>query len=115
MSYRSAVVEDRVMFFLSDTEIIELNSYDKMQKLVNASEGNLDQLLAEIRTNLLAFADEELDLMESVDDPLLTKTLAYAKIMQVVSHYFFQEERKRLDAEKEKEVNESNGDWSWTG
>lgn len=115
MSYRSIIVDDRVMFFLSDTDALELNSLDKVQKLVNASEGNLDQLINEIKENLIASANEEIELMEGVDNPLLTKTLAYAKLMQVVSHYFFQKERDRLDEQRRKEAEESNGDWSWTG
>ncbi len=115
MSYRSVLVEDRVMFFLSDTDVIELNSYDKVKKLVNASEGNLEQLIEEVKTNLASAVDEEITLMESIDNPNLTKTLAYAKIMQVLSHYFFQEERDRLDEERRREHEEANGDWSWTG
>lgn len=112
MSYRSAIVNDRVVFFLSDTEIIELNTYDSVQKLVNASEDNLSQLIEEIKNNLISYANEELDLMQSTDNPMLTKTLAYAKIMQMVSYYFYEEERKKLDEEKRLQ---HEGEWSWSG
>lgn len=115
MSYRSVIADDRVMFFLSDTDVFELNSLDKVQKLVNASEDNLDQLVNDIKNNLIVFANEEIELMEGTENPLLTKTLAYAKLMQVVSHYFFQKERDRLDEQRKKEAEETNGDWSWTG
>lgn len=115
MSYRSVISDDRVMFFLSDTDVFELNSLDKVQKLVNASEGNLEQLVNEIKDNLIIFANEEIELMQGTENPLLTKTLAYAKLMQVVSHYFFQKERDRLNEQHRIEAEESNGDWSWTG
>ena len=115
MAYRSVIVEDRVMFFLSDTDIIELNSLDKVQRLVNAAEGNLEQLISDLKTNLIASANEELNLLEGPENPLLTKTLAYAKLMQVVSHYFFQLEQDRLDAERVREAEEQSGNWSWTG
>ena len=115
MAYRSAVVEDRVLFFLSDTDILELNSYDKVQTLVNASQDNLEQLINEIKANLVSSAQEEIDIMQSIDNPILTKTLAYAKLMQVVSYYFYQQERERLDEEKKREHEASESDWSWTG
>lgn len=97
MAYRSIVAEDRVLFFLTDTNIIELNSYDKVKTLVEASSGNLESLIAEINENLIASAEEELVKMTDGTGSLLQKTAAYVKLLQVVGQYHYLEEQNRQE------------------
>jgi hypothetical protein len=97
MAYRSVVAEDRILFFLSDTNIIELNSYDKVKMLVEASSGNLESLIADINENLIASAEEELVKMTDGTGSLLQKTSAYAKLLQVVGQYHYLEEKNRQE------------------
>ena len=113
MAFRTIRTDDRILFFLSDTEVLELTSHDKIKKLVEASESNLEQLIDEIKTNLLEAAQEELELFDTEDVSLLQKTLAYAKLLQSVNHYRHIEklEAARIAEEEERQANQDV--WSW--
>ena len=45
MTFKTIRTEDRILFFLSETEALELTSHDKIKRLVEASDSNLDQLI----------------------------------------------------------------------
>jgi hypothetical protein len=113
MAFRTIRTDDRILFFLSDTEVLELTNHDKVKQLVEASEANLDQLINEIKIGLIEAAQEELELFDTEDVSLLQKTLAYAKLLQVVNQYRCMEkaEAARKALEEERFANESV--WSW--
>lgn len=101
MAYKSIVSEDRVVFLIGDDTALELNSYDKVKQLVEASSENLPLLIAEINDKLISSANEELLKMEDGTGSLLQKTAAYVKLLQVVGQYHFIEEQKRQEQERQ--------------
>jgi len=113
MTFKTIRTEDRILFFLSETEALELTSHDKIKRLVEASDSNLDQLIDEIKTNLVEAVQEELELFDTEDVSLLQKTLAYAKLLQSVNHYRHIEklEAARIAEEEERQLNQDV--WSW--
>lgn len=102
MSYKSLLSEDRVIFLIGDSMVIELNSYDNIKKFVSVSEENLPKLIEEINTNLIAFANEELEKMVDGTGSVLQKTIAYVKLLQVVGQYHFTEEQNRQIEEQQR-------------
>jgi hypothetical protein len=113
MTFRTIRTDDRILFFLSDTEILELTSHDKIKQLVEASESNLEQLIDEIKSNLLEAVQEELELFDTEDVSLLQKTLAYAKLLQVVNQYRFMEKAESARKAEEEERQANQDVWSW--
>lgn len=105
MAYRSIFTGENVLFFLSDTEVFELSTYDNYKRLVENSEENKDLLIEQIENNLLEAATEEISILkldENVSN--LQKTMAYAKLLQSVFHY--QKLKKNEDAELERQARE---------
>ena len=113
MAFKTIRTDDRILFFLSDTEILELTSHDKVKQLVEASSSNLDQLIDEIKTNLLDAVQEELELFDTEDVSLLQKTLAYAKLLQVVNQYRCMEKAEAARKAEEEERLANQDVWSW--
>lgn len=109
MSYKSFISNGNMFFMIGDNTIIDFNSHENVEKLVKSAEGNLEQLILEIKTGIIASANEELLLMESGSQGNLNKTLAYAKIMDMVNQYIYVEnEKKRVESE-----NQANPEERW--
>jgi|LakMenEpi03Aug12_release.lakeMendotaPanAssembly.Ray.scaffolds.fasta_scaffold147196_5 hypothetical protein len=102
MAYKSLLSEDRVIFLIGDSTVIELNSYDNVKKFAAASTENLPKLIEEINTNLISFANEELEKMVDGTGSVLQKTIAYVKLLQVVGQYHATEEENRKVEEKQR-------------
>lgn len=113
MAYKTIKSEDRILFFLSDTEVIELSSHDKIKQLVEASAENLEQLIDDIKTNLRESVEEELELFDTEDVSLLQKTVVYAKLLQVVNHYRYIEKQEAARKAEEEERQANQDVWSW--
>jgi len=113
MAFKTMIVEDRVLFFLSDTEVLELTGHDKIKRLVEASESNLEQLINEVKENLLKYAEEEIELFDTEDVSLLQKTLAYAKLLQSVNHYRHIEKIETARKAEEEERLANQNVWFW--
>jgi hypothetical protein len=113
MAFKTIRAEDRILFFLSETEVIELTSHDKIKQLVEASASNLDQLIDEIKTNLVEAAQEELEMFDTEDVSMLQKTLAYAKLLQSVNHYRHIEKIEAARKAEEEERLANQDVWSW--
>lgn len=105
--------EDRILCFLSETEILELTSHDKIKQLVEASESNLEQLIDDIKSNLSEAVQEELELFDTEDVAVLQKTLAYAKLLQVVNQYRYIEKIEAARRAEEEERLANQDVWSW--
>jgi hypothetical protein len=102
MAYRSIISEDRVVILIGDDTALELNSYDKVKEFADASAENLPELIQEINTNLIAFANQELEKMVDGTGNLLQKTGAYVKLLQVVGQYHFLKEQNRQIEEQQR-------------
>ena len=113
MAFRTIRTDDRILFFLSDTEVLELTSHDKIKQLVEASESNLEQLINEIKTGLSEAVEEELELFDTEDVSVLQKTLAYAKLLQVVNQYRCIEKAEAARKAEEEERQTNQDVWSW--
>jgi uncharacterized protein YcbK (DUF882 family) len=113
MAFRTIQTDDKILFFLSDTEVLELTNYDNVKKLVEASSSNLDQLIDEVKTKLVESVEEDLNLFDTEDVQLLQKTLAYAKLLQVVNQYRYVEKIEAARKAEEEERLLNNDVWSW--
>jgi hypothetical protein len=113
MAFRTIQTEDKVLFFLSDTEVIELTNYDSVKKLVEASDSNLEQLIDEVKTKLNQSVQEDLVDFDTEDVQLLQKSLAYAKILQAVNQYRYIEKVEAARKAEEEERSLNNNVWSW--
>jgi uncharacterized protein YcbK (DUF882 family) len=113
MAFKTIQTDDKILFFLSDTEVLELTSYDSVKRLVEASSSNLDQLINEVKTNLVESVQEDLNLFDTEDVQLLQKTLAYAKLLQVVNQYRYVEKIESARKAEEEERLLNNDVWSW--
>lgn len=113
MTFRTIRTDDRILFFLSDTEILELTSHDKIKQLVEASESNLEQLIDEIKSNLSEAVQEELEIFDTEDVAVLQKTLAYAKLLQSVNQYRYIEKVEAARKAEEEERLANQNVWSW--
>jgi hypothetical protein len=113
MAFRTIQTEDKVLFFLSDTEVIELTNYDSVKKLVEASDSNLEQLIDEVKTKLTQSVQEDLVDFDTEDVQLLQKSLAYAKILQAVNQYRYIEKVEAARKAEEEERSLNNNVWSW--
>lgn len=105
--------DDRILFLMSDTEVLELTSHDKIKQFVEASESNLEELISEVKSGLLAAVQEELELFDTEDVALLQKTLAYAKLLQVVNQYRYIEKVEAARKAEEEERLANQDVWSW--
>lgn len=117
MSYRMIQVSDKFLFFVSDTNAIELNTYDNVKEFIGYSETNLSSLINDIKSGLIEAANEELVKMETGSDQNLLKTMAYVKLLQVVNQYFYSERlhQEELDRQALELESLNTNDWIWTG
>jgi hypothetical protein len=113
MAFKTIQTEDKVLFFLSDTEVLELTNYDSVKKLVEASDSNLEQLISEVKTKLAQSVQEDLEDFDTEDVQLLQKSLAYAKLLQVVNQYRYVEKIEAARKAEEEERSLNNNVWSW--
>jgi uncharacterized protein YcbK (DUF882 family) len=113
MAFRTIQTDDKILFFLSDTEVLELTNYDNVKKLVEASSSNLDQLIDEVKTKLVESVQEDLQDFDTEDVQILQKSLAYAKLLQVVNQYRYVEKIEAARKAEEEERLLNNNVWSW--
>ena len=100
MTYRSFISNSNVFFIIGDDTVLDFNSHENVEKLVESSNDALETLIAEVKEKLMQYAVEELALMEQGVKGDLTNTLAYAKIMHMLNQYIFvTNEKKRFETE----------------
>lgn len=114
MGYRKVIMEDRILFFLTDQDILELNSYENFRRLIDYSKENLDLLLEDIENGLRSSVEEELGKFKDESNAEnLQKTIHYARLMQGTNQYLAalahekrmeQEEMDRLREMEEKQL-----------
>jgi hypothetical protein len=111
MGYRKVMLEDRVLFFLTDEDIVELNSYQNFKRLINHSKENLDLLLSDIENGLKLSVEEELEkFKDDNNSEYLQKTIHYARLMQGVNHFLaelaFEKQREQQEMDRLREMEE---------
>jgi hypothetical protein len=107
MSYKSILTESNLLFFLSDTEVLDLSTYEQYKKLIGNSQENKAILHEEIKNGLISSVNEEINLLiEKVDENRLYKTFIYARLLELCFHYqkmeIIEEENTRRREEQEK-------------
>ena len=119
MAYKKIFVEDKILFAVSDTEFIDISSYEKFNYFCSLSKNNLPDLIEDVRTGLKESLEEELDNLEKGSVNHLTKTIAYVRLMQTISSAMYiknealaKEEAERL--EKEKLIKQAE-EWQFNG
>ena len=119
MGYKKILVDDKVLFAVSETELIDISSYDKFEYFCNISKDNFSNLVEDIKVGLREAVEEEILSLENGSINHLTKTMAYVRLMQTVSSaiYIKNEALKKEEAEKlerEKLIKEAE-EWQFSG
>jgi hypothetical protein len=85
MTYKKILLGDRLIFGVSDTEFVDIDSYEKFNYFCSLSESHKEDLIQDIKDGLMEAVEEELASLESGSQNHLTKTTAYVRLMQTVS------------------------------
>lgn len=111
MAYKKIVLEDRILFFLTDTDVLELNNYENFKRLINYSQENLELLMEDAENSLRSSVEEELAKMkDDTNSELLTNTVLYARLMQGINQYLtalaFEKRREQDEMDQLREMEE---------
>jgi hypothetical protein len=119
MAYKKIFVDDKILFAVSDTEFIDISSYEKFEYFCNISKNHLPDLIEDVKTGLRDAIEEDLLSLENGSMNHLTKTIAYVRLMQTVSSAIYvknealkKEEEEKL--EKEKLIKQAE-EWQFNG
>ena len=119
MAYKKIIVDDKVLFGVSDTEFIDISSNEKFEYFCSLSNNNFSDLVEDIKTGLREAVEEELLSLESGSMNHLTKTIAYVRLLQTVSSaiYIKNENLAREEAErlKKEEMIKQAEEWQFNG
>lgn len=117
MSYKTVIIGDVIGFQVSDNKVIEIKDIDSFKEFCSASSNNKSSLFDEIKDELNSIVLEEINKFDSGERTSLTKLLAYARLMQVVSNAEIQiqeeEEKARLDEESKQEFARIAEEWKF--
>lgn len=102
MGYRKVIMEDRILFFLTDDDVLELNTYQNFRRLIDYSSENLDLLIEDIENGLRESIEEEIaKFKDDSNAENLQKTIHYARLMQGTNQYLAAlAHEKRLEQEE---------------
>jgi hypothetical protein len=107
MAYKKIFLDDKIIFGVSDTEFIDISSYEKFEYFCSLSNNNLSSLIEDIKVGLREAVEEELSLLDNGSINHLTKTTAYVRLLQTVSSAIYiknealaKEEAEKLEREK---------------
>lgn len=119
MAYKKIFVDDKILFGVSDTEFVDISSYEKFEYFCSLSKNNLTDLIEDIKNGIRESVEEELLSLDNGSINHLTKTMAYVRLMQTVSSAIYiknealkKEEEQRL--EKEKLIKQAE-EWQFSG
>ena len=119
MAYKKILVDDKILFAVSDTEFVDISSYEKFEYFCNISKDNFSNLVEDVKNGLRDAVEEELLSLENGSINHLTKTMAYVRLLQTVSSAIYiknealkKEEEQRL--EKEKLIKQAE-EWQFSG
>lgn len=119
MAYKKIFVDDKILFGVSDTEFVDISSYEKFEYFCSLSKNNLTDLIEDIKNGIRESVEEELLSLDNGSINHLTKTMAYVRLMQTVSSAIYikneaaaKEEAERL--EKEKLIKQAE-EWKFSG
>lgn len=119
MAYKKILVDDKILFAVSDTEFVDISNYEKFEYFCSLSKDNFSNLVEDIKTGLRDSVEEELLSLENGSINHLTKTTAYVRLMQTVSSAIYiknealaKEEAEKL--EKEKLIKQAE-EWQFSG
>jgi hypothetical protein len=107
MAYKKVLVDDRFLFGVSDTEFIDISSYEKFEYFCSLSSNNFSDLVEDIKAGIREAVEEEIATLENGSINHLTKTIAYVRLMQTVSSAIYiknealaKEEAEKIEREK---------------
>jgi hypothetical protein len=119
MAYKKIMVDDRLLFGVSDTEFIDISSHEKFEYFCSLSNNNFSELIEDIKTGIREAVEEELISLENGSMNHLTKTMAYVRLLQTVSSCIYinnenlaKEEAERL---KKEELIKQAEEWQFNG
>jgi hypothetical protein len=119
MAYKKILVDDKILFAISDTEFIDISSYEKFEYFCNISKDNFLNLVEDVKTGLRDAVEEELISLENGSMNHLTKTMAYVRLLQTVSSciYIKNENLAKEEAErvKKEEMFKQAEEWQFRG
>jgi hypothetical protein len=119
MAYKKIFLDDKIIFGVSDTEFIDISSYEKFEHFCSLSSSNLEDLIEDIKSGLRESVEEELLFLDSGSINHLTKTVAYVRLLQTVSSaiYIRNEAAAKEEAEKIERENllKQSEEWHFSG
>jgi hypothetical protein len=119
MAYKKIIVDDKILFAVSDTEFIDISSNEKFEYFCSLSNNNFSDLIEDIKTGLREAVEEEIVSLENGSMNHLTKTIAYVRLLQTVSSaiYIRNENLAKEEAEKLKkeEMFKQAEEWQFNG
>lgn len=84
MAFETSLVNDALVFKLSDNKSISIINYETFKEFIQASDDNLPTLKANIREKLPILLAAEMDLMDVGCPDVQLEAHAYMKVLQAI-------------------------------